>query len=328
MNNKILAICDSEATYADLLTRQLLRVPGSRLEIRKFNDFDKLKEFSVEHPITYLLISEDYVESSHVIDALAYYILTNNKATTRVGNSGMEYLYRYQGVNEIYERISGINLSENEGLSCESKNDEFQVIGLYNPVRRNGQTTFARNLAFELGRGKHKVLYINMDEISVGVDKLRDPEQLASGKGSISDIMYYIKQNPERLTELLKRTVFQGRRYDTIASPPIFTETHSIKLEEWLKLMELLEVSGYNIVILDLDSKIQGYLEILERCNKVYAPELEGSMSQDKRDCFNKALRVVGKNKLLIKMESIRVPKYDTDINTQLGAFIKNNILV
>lgn len=328
MNNKILAICDSEATYADLLTRQLLRMQGNRIEIRKFNGLDKLKEFASQNLITYLLLSQDYEKHIYDIDALSYYVLTNSKVPEDINNSGTEYLHRYQGVNEIYERISGINTRDKE-ISKERKEEkEFQLIGTYNPVRRNGQTTFSRALATELGRRKKKVLYINLDEISVGIDQLRDSEGIIDGKGNISDIIYYLKQSPERLEEILKRTVFQGRRFDVIAPAPIFTETQSIQLEEWLKLIRLLEDSLYDVVILDVDSKVQGYLDILDRCNKVYIPELEGQMSREKLECFSKALRIIGKNKLLIKMESIVVPKYESDIDSQLAMYIKNKEII
>lgn len=81
-------------------------------------------------------------------------------------------------------------------------------------------------------------------------------------------------------------------------------------------------------MILDLDSKIQGYLDILGRCQKVYLPEIEGRSTSSKIESFNKALRVLGKNSLLIKMERITVPKYHTELDKQLSVFIKNSKLI
>lgn len=232
MNSKILAICDSESTYADLLTRQLLRVPGNRIEIRKFTDLEKLKEFSGERVITYLLISEDMKENIHHIEALSYYILTNKKVGNEVDDLLFEYLYRYQGVNEIYKKITGLHIGDSQNVGKKRSGEELEFIGLYNPVRRNGQTTFARGLALELGKQQYKVLYLNLDEIGVSVEEIRDPEKIADGKGNISDIVYYLKQNPEQTMELFNRAVYRGRKYDVIGTTSVFLEMQEIKFEE------------------------------------------------------------------------------------------------
>lgn len=328
MENKILVICDSEPTYAELLTKQLLRLDEGTLEIRKFSDMSKLKEFAVDKLITYLLISEEYKGDLEEVEALSYYFLTNSKGEVENDFLDSEYLYRYQAVKDIYEKIVGYKHYNQEMKSKEILNQRTEIIGMYNPVRRSGQTTFARAMAAELGRKKLKVLYINLDEIGVSVDKLRDFEKDVEGKGNISDIIYYLKQKSEQLPELIKRATHQGRRYDFIAPPAIFTELQSVTQQEWILLMDYLKNADYQRIILDLDSKIQGYLEILDKCDRVLVPSVQGDECDEKKDSFNKGLRVLGKNKLLIKMEPVTVPKFVKEIDMQVVNFLKHEKLL
>ncbi len=328
LENKILAICDDENTYAELLTKQLLRQKECSLEIRKFSDFEKLKEFAADKLITYLIISDIYIDKAVEIEALSYYFLTNSKDKKKGDYIDSEYIYRYQAVSDIYAQIVGCKRVKHEERKGDSRSSEPEIIGMYNPVRRNGQTTLARALALGLGKKKYKVLYINLDEIGVPVDKLRDSEKNVEGKGNISDIIYYLKQNSQQLLELINRATHQGKNFDFIAPQPIFTELQSVTLEEWILLVDFLKKGEYEKIILDLDSKIQGFTEILDRCDKVLVPQIKGNEDDEKVNCFNRGLRVLGKNKLLIKMEVITVPRYDDNIELQLAAFLEDEKLL
>lgn len=328
LENKILAICDTETTYAELLTKQLLRLKGNDLEIRKFSNLEKLKEFGRDKLITYLLVSEEYREKVGEIEALSYYFLTNGKTEEKDEHIDSENLYRYQAVKDIYATVVGeqrlqLGVDEPGGINIAT-----EIIGLFNPVRRNGQTTFARALAKELGRKKYKVLYINLDEIGVPVDKLRDSEKHVDGKGNISDIIYYLKQDSEQLPELIKRTTYQGKKFDFIAPPPIFTELQSVTLPEWILLIDFLKKGDYQKIILDLDSRVQGFTDILDKCDRVFIPSVKGRESHEKSDAFYKGLRVLGKNKLLIKMQTVMIPEFGDDIELSVGSFLRSEQIV
>lgn len=320
MSSKILAIYDSEITYADLLTKQLLRIPGNRIEIRKFTDIDKLISFSKENMLTYLLISEKFEKYEAEIDALSCYILTEQKEKIFPGGEGSNkrYIFRYQSVNTIYECISGQVIITKEKEMIRDTNIKFQFMGLYNPVRRCGQTTFAKAIARVMGQKGHRVLYINMDEMSEEIDSLQDFERMGQGHGDLGDIIYFMKQTPLKVREELHRASYKGRKYDTLAPVEIFTELTKVTKEDWLLFMEILKDVGYDTVILDLDSKVDGFLDILEKCDKVYLPKIMGKGNEEKEMRFINTLKVLGYNQLLIAMDTIEVPEYSEDIGTSV----------
>lgn len=329
MSSKILAICDSEETYAELLTKQLLRIPGNRMEIRKFTDLDKLAQFSKTKMITHLLLSEKYKERKGEIDSLSCYYLTDQKdGCERKIKDGPkeEYIFRYQSVYHIYERISGQMVMDEMDEIHTPKEHQFEFIGLYSPLRRNGQTSSAKAIAKALGKRGRKVLYINMDEISEGVDKLRDLEENVDGEGNLGDLIYYVRRNPEKVLEELSKIMYKGKTYDTIAPIEVFTEMGKISKDEWIELMNILKRTEYDSIILDMDSHVDGYLEILEKCNKVYSISMISLEKNEKERNFHNALKVLGRNTLLINMETIEVPVYHEEILEQIETYMVQHL--
>lgn len=291
MKSNVLAICDEQVVYSDFLTKQLLRMEDRVFHICKFSSLEQLLIFNREHKIQYLLISELFKEQIQEMDevqAKQYFYLTSERRKVKENDEEekkpMQYIYRYQSVEEIYEKlIENLWLERPEELALASGMEvaTTKLIGIYNPVHRNGQTTFAKSLANFYGKRGRRVLYLNMEEYAgITVSNM-------GKEGDLGEVLYYLKQDIQNINYHLATFTCKVQNYEMV--PPILVskELRDITLEEWMSfLLAIGERSGYEVVILDLDSCVQGLLDILERCDLIYMPILEASGGEDKIEQF------------------------------------------
>lgn len=332
MSCKVLAICDSEHSYAELLTKQLLRIPGNRLEIRNFTDIEKLKTYAADKVMAYLVVSEKYKGHVGDIEALSCYYLTEDK--DRVGShkaesDGSTYIYRYQPAHEIYNVISGekshesIELNEKgsshgtNNLSELTRKSEVEFIGIYQPVHRNGCTTVAKSISRIKGE-KGKVLYVNLEEYPGHLTKELEEYGVELGEGNLGDMLYYIKQSKEMAQSRLDATVHKLSGYHILAPIGVSQELRQISWTEWQGFLEVLRESDYESVIFDIHSSVQGFVDLLEQCHMVYCPGIVGRESPDKHKNFLQEMRLLGKTQMLLKMENFVIPEYTSSVEAKV----------
>lgn len=304
MNCKILAICDSQSIYAELLTKQLLRIPGNRLEIRNFTEINKLIAFAKEKTITYVVIAQEYKKYRDDIESLSCYYLTDQKLCESTCEEE-EYIFRYQKVEAIYEAICGIKIGNKDAKVKEKR--KFQVIGVFNPVHRNGQTTFSRLYAKHSGRQGAKVLYLNLEEFPAAIQRIRDEKLIQEGQGNLADLIYHMKQNSSKIVGEMEQLLHKGRDFDCIEPIGVNVELKNISLIQWEELIALFERYGYDTVVVDINSCVQGYIELLSQCEKIYVPITNNNGDEEKMERFVQSMKILGKKKLLIKMEHIEL---------------------
>ncbi|MFI3172043.1 MAG: hypothetical protein R3Y58_06740 [Eubacteriales bacterium] len=289
MKCNVLAICDEQVAYTDFLTKQLLRMEENVFHVCRFTTMEQLQAYASDHEITCLLVSELYEEVIQEVEARQYFSFTIQKIKARLrpsegGSRQVKYIYRYQSVESIYQQIvEAITLETNEKENDKIGEKEVQarLIGVYNPVHRNGQTTFARALANIQGRRGRRVLYLNMEEYAGIQDSERDE------RGDLGEVLYYLKQDIKSINFRLASFTKRVESYDVVLPMEMSQELRKISYEEWATFLEqILERSGYEIIILDLDSCILGILEILELCTQIYMPLRNGNGGDEKRKQF------------------------------------------
>lgn len=288
MKCNVLAICDDQSVYAELLTKQLLREEEDLFQICRFSSLAELLLFQQQHEIQCLLISESYEQEMKESKAKRTFFLTDKKMKARIRNDDTEkkalgYIYRYQSAEEIYEilRKGATEVFQNDIDTHMNEEIKPQLIGVYNPVHRNGQTTFAKALAEHYGKGGKRTLYLNMEEYA-GIT-----EKDSNSQGDLGEVLYYLKQDIKNINYRLAAFTTQVKHFEMVQPILISRELHNITVEEWISFFtEVMERSGYEIIILDLDSCIQGLFAILEQCDQIYMPIREDCRGEGKRKQF------------------------------------------
>ncbi len=293
---KALVICDHEEVYADFLSKQLLRTYSNDLVIYNFTTSEQLLQYAKKEQITYSMIAEEFREALEgEIKGQIYWI-----TTTKEKEESREYIYRYQSAERIYERLFGSS-GWKERKRKEQKGVDKKAVGVYNPLHRSGQTTFAKALADVYGRSGKSALYLNLEEYS-GAHSNSDE--------SLAKLLYYLKQDAKSIKLRVAGIVACEESYDYIKPIYVSEELKSVMKDEWTQLLvRLQEETEYEVLVIDFDSCIQGFLDVLESCNQVILPVRE-SIDRDKIDQFLENLKLLGRVNLLEKITEVSIAEY------------------
>lgn len=303
MKKRILALCDLEAEYA-VRFAQFLDNRQLPFEIRVFTGIEALLDFCAHTQVELILISESAYESrleesgtSHVV------ILRESGNPTEEGYLTVD---KYQPSERILREVMCYYTGqENETVPELCAAVRSRLIGIYSPVKRCLQTSFAVALGQIMAR-EGRVLYLNLEGYS-GFGKLMRKEFSLE----LSDLLYYARHAKGKLLYRLESMVenIGGLNY----VPPVFSarDLTLITGSEWLELLEqLCTESGYEYILLDLSDSLQGLFDILRMCERIYTIEGKDSMAQAKMEQYEQLLQTSEYTDVLEKTKRYSLPQF------------------
>lgn len=307
-----LVICDREQQYARNLLQMFAQNKEVRFHLYLFHTLEELVKFTVEKPISILLIGGMYPpDQRKQIAAEKRFVLTENaQDNLEEGETG---ICRYQCAEKIWMQIQGKDLetgpmaskpAEEPEAGSETRrkktviqckeNEKGELIGVYSPIHRIGKTRFAINLGKELAK-KEPVLYLNLEEYSG--DGYYFPERMEQ---TLADLLYYARQEKGNLGLRISMMAGQDEELDYILPMPYIQDLQEVSGEEWLMLFhQILENCIYTKVILDLGDGVNGLFRILEACHTIYTPYIEEGVAHAKMNQYAENLRRTGRESIL-----------------------------
>ena len=300
MKKQILAVCDSEAEYTRRFCNYVSKKTEYPFEVAAFTSREKLQKFCEEEDVDILLISESaYDLSLKKFIKGEIIVLRNEKGTEQKEQS----VYRYQSCETILKEVMSSYSGKNpEGMDRE-RNGNLQMIGLFTPVHRCMQTTFAMTLGEILAK-QYKVLYLNFESFS-GLEKRLNREFMTD----MSDLIYYISNAREALFYKLKSITETIQRMDYIRPAFSYMDLNRVTLQQWILLFrELEKLTSYDYLILDLSDNIQGLFDILRMCKKVFTMVREDDMARSKLYQYERLLERTDFQDVWKKTRQCRLP--------------------
>lgn len=289
MRRKIMAICDTEEAYAFRLAEYLLEKGKLPYALYLFTEVEKLQNLMQQEEIAILLIAENawkLIKEEYVRQKVQQLFVLQE--SEEQDGEDLCYISKYQSPDQILQKIF---------LSAEDLADwtrqggaatwEAKLIGMYSPIKRCLQTSFALTLGQILAK-KHKVLYLNFEYYS-GLGQLLRREFAAD----MTDVVYYFQCAKEKLAMRLPSILQNINGLDYI--PPIQSPLalKEVNGRQWVELCrEIAEMGQYEYIILDLDDGINGLFDLLEQCCKIYTITKEDSFAEAKINQYEQALKL------------------------------------
>lgn len=264
MGNHIIAICDRDEKYALSLSTSVEEVMNSAYEVVIFTSGEAFVRYSQEKEVDVLIITESSFDST-IIDGFegTLMILRENQNFVQ---DGAILIDRFQSRDNLSKSVK-MNVPDylEEISGKRMKTYHWKVIGIYSPVRRCLQTSFALALGQGLGREK-KVLYMNFENFS-GFSGWFQREF----ETDILDLLYFFNCDPEKLKSRIPKTIHKLGNLDVMPPPSAYYDTYERSGEKWIKFFEAIEdATDYEYLILDITDAMQGVLQILEYCDRIY----------------------------------------------------------
>ena len=230
-NKKLIAVCDSDLSYAGRLVEYLRQEAAFPFEIRLYTSTETLLEDCDTREADLVVIAQSQYTPAAAQAGLKNLLMLNE---SDVLLEEPENISKFQSIANIVTHIRAKCAAEEEPVLPSLRHGRPMVrIGVYTPVTRCLQTTFSMTLG-QILASRHRVLYMNFEAFS-GLDKM-----LARNfRGSVSDLIYYNECAREKLAGQLEMMTEEAGGMHFLPPMKSFIELRSIKREQWSSLLRV-----------------------------------------------------------------------------------------
>lgn len=303
MTDKLLVLCDVEEEYAQLMTEFLRGHKDLPWQIHTYTEPEGLLQQEKNVPISMLVVAESaYCEEMQKLCA-GRIVLLNESGVIRWDK--LPNINKYQQAENVLREILEQYLEiAGEPLPRLEKGCATRFVGMYSPVRRSLQTSFALTMAQVLS-AKYRTLYLNFENYA-GLKELVPDMQTRD----MADLLYFLTAGKDKF-RLRFQTMLQHKG-DLQYIPPMRAGQNLLTVtgSEWLMLFRKLEELGeYDYIILDLSECMQGLFDILRLCFRVYTLTNEDKVAQCKIMQYEQLLQASAYEDVLQKTNKLAIPK-------------------
>lgn len=301
MEHKLLVLCDPEEDYVQHMADFLRRKKEAAWEIVTYTKPEELVK--LEERIEILLISEAVYGDFVAKLSVKLPILLNESGV--VQEKGLVNIDKYQEAEKVRQEVLAHYMErEKEYFPRLGGVTQTQLIGMYSPVRRCLQTTFALTYG-QLLAEKHRTLYLSFEHYA-GLEEWQECRQQ-----DLSALLYFQQAEEEGFAMHLQAIVQRIGNLEYVASMVNGENLLYITIQEWQKLLRSIMESGeYEYIILDLSESMQGLFEILRMCSKVYTIIQEDTKARCKMSQYEQLLTSQEYDDVWNKTAKCRLPVF------------------
>ena len=133
MRKQVLALMDSEETYAIRFMEHINRKKITPFEVHAFTDPEKLREYTGTHHVEILLISEHDLEEGCVYPVSQVIVLTDHSGQTGLYPNVFKYQASSQVMREVME-VYGRRAEEVTPGAAAVLKPPMKTLGVFSPI--------------------------------------------------------------------------------------------------------------------------------------------------------------------------------------------------
>ncbi len=323
-----MVLCDTEEEYTQRMSEFLKGHQTIFGDIRIYTNVQGLQNFMNNNSVEILVIAENvYMQENKIITEIEEMKIIDPNRIILLNESGiikwdhLKNVDKYQAADNVFREILQ-EYAESVEISYPRLNRTCgtRLIGMYSPVRRCLQTSFALTLGQMLAQ-KHKTLYLNLEHYA-GISEILPDMQTRD----LGDLLFFLLGDSDKFTIRMQTIVQKKGNLDYIPPMRIGQNLLAITLEEWENLLyQIVEWGEYKYVILDLTENIQGLLEILRMCNKVFTLTKEDEIAKAKVAQYEHVLQLYKYEDVIQKTLKYNIPLFRR-LPTQLEQYTKGEL--
>lgn len=305
-----------EEAYALRLTEYILEKVRLPYALHLFTRVEELQKFIQREEIEILLIAENALQKlreEYIRQQISQiFVLQEDDSAKR---EDMCCINKFQSPDKIVEVLFE-SITDLSDWSFDSTMPDVSVklIGVYSPVKRCLQTSFALTLGQILAK-EHRALYINFESYSGFGQMLRREFAM-----DMMDLMYYFRCAKDKLPLRLPSIIQNINGLDYIPPAQSYVGVREANGVQWLELCEYIAGIGqYEYIILDLDDGMEGLFDLLKRCHKIYTITKDDSFAVAKISQYEQILKFNELEEIAEKTVKCRFPTFkEVPLNLEL----------
>lgn len=315
----VLVLYDNEEEYAQLMTEFLKAHKELPWKIHTYTELTRLLKGENGQSVTLLVVGEaSWTEELKTLKPLQTIIL-NESGLLKWDK--LTNISKYQQADNVLRSILEVYMEiADSQFPLLSTVGHTSFIGIYSPVRRCLQTSFALTLSQMLGM-EHHTLYLNFEHYA-GITELLPDMQTRD----MADLLYFLTAEEDKFRLRLQTMIQRKGSLDYI--PPMRSGQNllTITLAEWMSLFRKLEALGeYEYVVLDLSESVQGLFEILRMCTRVFTLTKDDKIAQSKLLQYEQILGLCEYEDVLGKTSHCNIP-YIRRLPEELEQYTKGDL--
>ncbi len=202
--DKIFAIYDFDVTYTTRFMEYFKKRTDLDFEISAFTRKESIEEFLKTHQIEILLYGSDITLEGFPIENVKYiYEFTDDPR--KESDSGPPTIFKYQPVQTVMTDIIKDYIRKVNETQVKNNFITTNIISLFSPTQSNANLPFAWSISTLLSEQK-KVLFIPLDLFPIRVISSLD-----SSTQSLSEFIYYLKENPNIIVKMKSLLAYSGK---------------------------------------------------------------------------------------------------------------------
>lgn len=299
----ILILYDGDTEYAHLMTEYLKTREHLPWEIFTYTKEEELFAAESDRQADMLVAAENVYDEKLCRLQPGCMVLLNESGVMKWPH--IQNVYKYRKAENILQDLLEAYMSvAKEQLPLLERECSTEFIGIYSPVRRCLQTSFALTFAQMLAENC-RTLYLNFEHYS-GLEGLLPDEQLRD----MADLLYFLNTDGERFRLRMQTIVQRKGRLDYVPPMKAGQNLLGVTPEDWrLLLHKIRELGDYEYIILDLSECVQGLFEILRICKRIFTLTKEDRISKSKLLQYEQLLTLCEYGDVLEKTRKYSLPR-------------------
>lgn len=307
MNQRVFAVCDSEETHAFRLSEYMMEKITIPHVFHIFTKTEELVAFLGEESIDVLVVAENcYTSSADLLKEKVSNLFVLQE-TEQLSDTDVNCIDKYQSPENIVRAvIDGLDSISGFTTMLRKSVSNVKLIGLYSPIRRCLQTSFALTLGQILAQ-KKKVLYVNFEyysglDIQFGREFTRD----------MMDAVYYYICAKDKFALQIPMIVQNLNGLDYLPPMKNYVGMKELSGQQWLDFLRLVgDIGKYDYIILDLEDSINDIFEVLMQCNKIYTIVKEDPIAKAKLLQYEQILHMYAVDEIADRTVKCRFPYFE-----------------
>jgi hypothetical protein len=263
---KILAVYDTDASYAVRLTEFIRKENTDGFEVTVFTRREKLEEFLRHQELELLLLGEGMLTKELPPGNIKYILRLSDQMEVNQ-KSEVPMILKYQSAQRVrsdilscYARLENSQPDNRVG----TKTGECRVVSIFTPVSGITEITYSWFYAAGLAE-RNKILYLPLELFPVPVS-----ETMTELDHSLSEFIFYLKENSLGLLSKLKSLIKYSGKLPILTGLTHGLDLISLTKEDAVKLVgELRKNSEYDVIVLYLGVYTEFTLEIMNQSDMV-----------------------------------------------------------
>ncbi|MCR5755615.1 MAG: hypothetical protein K6G30_12490, partial [Acetatifactor sp.] len=230
MKREILVLLDREEDYVRLMAEYLNNRPERPWDIHVYTLSEELIKDEAGCEISMLVVAESVYEDKLEKFYDGCTVILNESGLLRWENK--KNVDKYQPADFVYRNLLEIYADNvNEQFPRLMRKNGATLLGLYSPVRRSLQTSFAFTLC-NLLAPKGKVLYMNFEPCA-GISEMLPDMQTRD----LADLMFFLNADESRFQLRFQTIVRHKGDLDYVPPMKIGQNIMMVPGEEWIALL-------------------------------------------------------------------------------------------